>query len=311
MCYNISVLCKNTILKEDNMKKSALIYIILSGLLWGSSGIFVHFLEPFGFSSMQMTLGRELTAAIAMVVYVLIADKKLFRTRFKDLVLYAMSGISMFLAAALYYRAMQITSVSTAVVLMYTAPIFIMIYSVAFFGERLTLVKTIAVIAMLCGCGLVSGIASGFNVNLVGFLFGIGSGIAYSIYNIVTKIEMRQRCDPKTANVYTFIFAALCAMITSKPLGAIEIISRNPASVLILVACGIFTCIVPYFMYSLSLRDIPAGTAASLGIIEPMAATVYSVVFLGEKLDKFAICGIVLILGSVLVLSREKEEKQQ
>ena len=291
--------------------KKAFFYIVFSGLLRGSSGIFVHFLEPFGFTSMQMTLGRELTAAIAMAVYVLIVNKKLFRANFKEILLYAMSGISMFLAAALYYRAMQITTVSTAVVLMYTSPIFIMIYSVAFFGEKLTWLKTIAVIAMLCGCGLVSGIASGFNVNLVGFLFGIGAGISYAIYNIVTKMEMRMHCDPKTANVYTFIFAALCAMITSKPMGAIEIISRNPASVLILIACGIFTCIVPYFMYSLSLRDIPAGTASSLGIIEPMAATLYSVVFLGEKLDGYAICGIVLILGAVLALTREKEEKQQ
>ncbi len=295
--------------------KKAFVYIVLAGLLWGSSGIFVHFLEPLGFSSMQMTLGRELTAAIAMVAYVFFSDKKLFRTRFRELVLYAMSGISMFLAAALYYRAMQITSVSTAVVLMYTAPIFIMIYSVAFFGEKLTLIKTIAVVAMLVGCclvsGLVSGIISGIEFNIVGFLFGVGSGIAYSIYNIVTKMEMRMRCDPKTANVYTFIFAAICAIITSKPMGAVEIISRHPASALILIACGIFTCIVPYFIYSLALRDIPAGTASSLGIIEPMAATVYSVAFLGERLDNFAIVGIVLILGAVFALSREKEEKQQ
>lgn len=298
------------------MKKSAFIYIILSGLLWGSSGIFVHFLEPFGFSSMHMTLGRELTAAIAMAVYVLIVDKKLFCTNFKELVLYAISGIAMFGAAALYYRAMQLlNSVSTAVVLMYTAPIFIMIYSVAFFGEKLTWLKTTAVAAMLIGCclvsGLVSGIISGIDFNLVGFLFGIGAGISYAIYNIVTKMEMRMRCDPKTANVYTFLFAALCAIIASKPMGAVEIISQNPVSALLLVACGICTCIVPYFMYSLSLRDIPAGTASALGIIEPMAATLYSVLFLGERLDVFAICGIILILGAVFVLSREKTEKQQ
>lgn len=298
------------------MKKSALIYIILSGLLWGSSGIFVHFLEPYGFASLHMTLGRELTAAVAMAGYVLIADKKLFRASFRELLLYAISGIAMFGAAALYYRSMQLlNSVSTAVVLMYTSPIFIMIYSVAFFGEKLTWMKTIAVVAMLIGCCLVSGLASviisGIEFNLVGVLFGIGAGISYAIYNIFTKMEMRMRCDPKTANVYTFLFAALCAIIISKPMGAVEIISQKPESALLLVACGICTCIIPYFMYSLSLRDIPAGTASALGIIEPMAATLYSVLFLGERLDAFAICGIVLILGAVFVLSREKTEKQQ
>ena len=91
--------------------KKAFFYIVFAGLLWGSSGIFVHFLEPFGFTSMQMTLGRELSAAIVMAVFIFFADKKLFRTNFRDLILYAMSGVTMFLAAAFYYRAMQITSV--------------------------------------------------------------------------------------------------------------------------------------------------------------------------------------------------------
>ncbi len=285
--------------------KKAFFYIVFAGLLWGSSGIFVHFLEPLGFTSMQMTLGRELSAAIVMAAYIFFVDKKLFRTTFRELVLYAMSGVSMFLAAALYYRAMQITSVSTAVVLMYTSPIFIMICSFAFFGEKFTTIKTIAVVAMLCGCGLVSGIVSGFNVNLVGFLFGIGSGIAYSIYNIVTKIEMIKRCNPKTATVYCLMFAALSALIVSKPWQAAEIIAARPSGGLLLAACGIFTCVVPYFVYTLALRDIPAGTASSLGIIEPMSATLYSVLFLGERLNIYSICGIVLILGAVLALSRE------
>ncbi len=289
--------------------KKAFFYIVFAGLLWGSSGIFVHFLEPFGFSSMQMTLGRELSAAIIMAVFIFFADKKLFKTNFRDLVLYALSGISMFLAAALYYRAMQITSVSTAVILMYTSPIFIMICSVAFFGEKLTVVKTIAVVAMLCGCALVSGIASGFDVNLRGFLYGIGAGIAYSIYNIVTKIEMIKKCNPKTATVYCFMFAALSAFLTSNPSGAAEIIAARPSGAVLLAACGIFTCVVPYFMYTLALRDIPAGTASSLGIIEPMSATLYSVLFLGERLNVYSIGGIVLILGAVLALSRETGEE--
>ena len=289
--------------------KKAFFYIVFAGLLWGSSGIFVHFLEPFGFTSMQMTLGRELSAAIIMAIYIFFADKKLFKTNFKDLLLYAMSGVSMFLAAALYYRAMQITSVSTAVVLMYTSPIFIMICSIAFFGEKLTTLKTIAVVAMLCGCGLVSGIVSGLEFNLKGFLYGIGAGVAYSIYNIVTKVEMIKKCNPKTATVYCFMFAALSAIIASEPLQVAEIVSARPLGGLLLAGCGIFTCVVPYFLYTLALRDIPAGTASSLGIIEPMSATLYSVVFLGERLNVYSICGIVLILGAVLALSREPGEE--
>jgi drug/metabolite transporter (DMT)-like permease len=50
------------------------------------------------------------------------------------------------------------------------------------------------------------------------------------------------------------------------------------------------------------MRDLPAGTASALGIVEPMAATVYSILFLGERLAVLSLIGIVLILGAVFML---------
>ena len=75
----------------------------------------------------------------------------------------------------------------------------------------------------------------------------------------------------------------------------------------LIVGIGIFTGITPYFLYNLSLRDIPAGTASALGILEPMAATVFSVLFLGEILSVQSASGIILILLAVFMLSRVKE----
>jgi len=51
------------------MKTKAFIYIVIAGILWGTAGIFVHYLAPFGFSSLQMTAIRGSVAAIAMTVY--------------------------------------------------------------------------------------------------------------------------------------------------------------------------------------------------------------------------------------------------
>jgi drug/metabolite transporter (DMT)-like permease len=70
-----------------------------------------------------------------------------------------------------------------------------------------------------------------------------------------------------------------------------------------LVLLGIVTCVSPYFLYTLAMRDLSAGTASSLGIIEPMAATVFSAVFLSEIPDLFQIIGIILILGATVLLS--------
>ena len=287
------------------MKKSAFLFIIAAGVLWGTSGLFVNFLAPYGFSSLQMTAARGVVSAIAMAVYTFFYDRKLFRASGWELLLFALSGVSMFATASSYYTAMQYTSVSTAVVLMYTAPIFVMAYSVAFFGEKLTKLKLISVLGMLVGCALVSGIVGGLKWSAFGIFMGFVSGITYSAYNIFTKIQMRRPCHPITATLYCLIFMACLALSVSHPGEMVATAMQKPALLFpMLVALGICTCVLPYFLYTLALKALPVGTAAALGIVEPMAATVFSVILLGEPLGLFPAIGIILILGSVFLLSR-------
>ena len=66
------------------MKKSALLYLIIASILWGTSGIFVHFLAPYGFSAVQMTAMRGVVSSVAFVVYALLRDRSLFKTTFKE-----------------------------------------------------------------------------------------------------------------------------------------------------------------------------------------------------------------------------------
>ncbi len=287
------------------MKKSAFFYIIAAGIFWGTSGLFVHFLAPFGFSSLQMTAARGVVSAIAMVVYALFRDKRLFRASGKDLLLFAGSGLSMFGTAASYYTAMQYTSVSTAVVLMYTAPIFVMAYSVAFFRERLTRLKLVSVLLMLAGCVLVSGIIGGLKWDTFGIFMGFVSGLAYSAYNIFTKLQMRRQSHPITATLYCMIFMSCMALAVSDPAGMVTLTTQKPVLLIpLLLSLGLCTCVLPYFLYTMALKALPVGTATALGIVEPMAATVLSVVFLGETLGLLPAAGIVLILGAVFLLSR-------
>lgn len=287
------------------MKKMAFLYIIIACILWGTSGIYVHYMAPYGFSSLQMTFLRSVVSFISMGIYILIYDKKLFKVTLKELILFAISGISFFGTSGSYFYSMQASSVSTAVVLMYTAPLFILIYSVCFLGEKLSKLKSVAIVCMLIGCGLVSGIIGGMKFNMEGIAFGLLAGISYSCYNIVTKIAMRNKCNPFSATLYCFMFASLAGIFLSNPWGIPECVANNTIITLPLaISLGICTCILPYFLYTLALKEIPAGTASALGIIEPMSATLFSVILLGESLNGFSICGIILILGSVFLLSK-------
>lgn len=290
------------------MKKNAFVLIILAGILWGTSGIFVHFLSPMGFSSLQMACMRGCVAAICMSVYAFLSDRKLFKVCKEELLLSVGSGISMFVAGASYYASIQASSVSTAVVLMYTAPVMVMAYSVAFMGEKLTKLKTLSVVLMVIGCGLVSGIIGGMKFGFAGIALGLLAGVGYSSYNIFTKYQMRKNFNPVSSSMYCFIVMSILALIFSKPAELVSIASQNWAvSVPMIIGIGICTSVLPYFFYTVSLKSLPVGTAAALGIIEPMAATIFSVALLGEKLSVQSFMGIVLIIGSVFLLSRSED----
>jgi len=286
------------------MKKTAFIYICLAGILWGTSGIFVHYLTPLGLSTVQLSAIRGTVSFIAMAIFALIKDKTLFKRSPKEIIAFFFVGLTLFLTATLYYTSMTMTSVSTAVVLMYTAPVYVTVFSVARLGERLTPMKAISIVAMLVGCCFVSGLIGGLKFNLIGILLGIGSGVTYAAYNILTKVTIEKGSPAESVTVYGFLFMMVIALLVSQPQKIVSVAISDPLPALpLMIGLGIFTFVLPYFLYTLSMRSLPAGTASALGIIEPMAATLFSVILFDEALDVFAIIGIVLILAATVALA--------
>ncbi|MBQ9914603.1 MAG: EamA family transporter [Clostridia bacterium] len=289
------------------MKKRAILFIVIASILWGTSGIFVHYLAPYGFSSLELTFARHSVAAVLMAFFLFFYNKKLFRAPLKGILILVACGLGLVGTGSFYYASMQAASISTAVVLMYTAPVIVMAVSVAFLGEKLTKSKFVSVILMVAGCALVSGVIGGLSFQFWGILFGLCSGLSYSAYNIVTKMAMEKGYHPYTATFYTFLVAGFVAFCLSDPGNILACTLKEPAVTLpLLFFLGVFTSILPYFLYTLALKDIPAGTATSLSVVEPMSATLFSVALFGEKLSVFSLTGIIFILLALLLLSKSE-----
>ena len=290
------------------MKKRAILYIAIAGILWGSSGIFFNLLRPFGFTPLHMTAMRGGVAGIVMPLYLLITNRKLFRAPWKEVPLFLGSGLMMYGAAACYYAAIDASSVSTAVILMYTSPVFVLIYSVLFLREKLTVVKGLAVALVVVGCALVSGITGGMDLSFWGVVLGFGAAITYSAYNVFTKYAMLRKNNSLTATAYAFMVMGIMAVSTCNPGELVAITATDPVVIIpLILGIGLCTCVGPYFLYTLAMRELPAGTASALGIVEPLAATIFSVVLFHEVLSVPAIIGIVLVLGAVVMLSKGEE----
>lgn len=285
------------------MKKKAFIYIISAGILWGTSGIFVKFLEPYGYTSLQLTALRGVISFLFFLVYALVCDRSAFSVRPSQLVFFVGIGLSLFGTAGFYFMSLQATSISTAVVLMYTAPIYVTLFSSLFLGERFSRSKIISLVMMLCGCFLVSGIVGGLKFDTVGVIYGIISGISFASYNILTKICMQRSYSPISTNLYGSAFMSLIALCCSKPL---EIITHTAQKPLLLIpsvlALGVVTFVLPYLFYSLGMKSLPAGTTSALSTIEPLSACLFGIILFREKPTYFSLAGMILILLAVILL---------
>ena len=292
----------------ENKRNIGPLLIILAGCFWGSMGIFVRRLSTFGFSPIQIVSLRITVAALAFSLLLLIKDRSGFRIAPRDLPLFLGLGFgSILFFTVCYFSAITIMPLSTAAILLYTSPIWIMLMSVLFFREKLNRIKLTALALAFAGCVLVSGI-SGEGLTLTGLLLGLGSGIGYGLYSILGTVALR-KYSPYTVTTYTFLFAAAGSWLVCRPADMISKIAAADNLTGLLLFCvltGLVTAVIPFLAYTLGLRTVEASRAGILATIEPLVATLVGIVVFSEPLTLLSGLGIVLILAAVILLNRKQ-----
>ena len=283
--------------------------ILLAGCFWGSMGIFVRRLADYGFSSIQIVAIRVTLAALIFCILLLIKDPSGFRISVKDIPLFLGLGFgSILFFTVCYFTAITMMPLSTAAILLYTSPIWIMLMSVLFFHEKLTGRKLLALALAFAGCVLVSGV-SGEGMTLTGLLVGLGSGIGYGLYSILGTVALR-RYSPYTVTTYTFAFAALGAWLICRPAdmpAKFASAPNLPGLVFFCFLTALVTAVIPFLAYTLGLRTVEASRAGILATIEPLVATLIGVVVFSEPLTLLSGLGMLLILAAVVLLNRKTE----
>ena len=285
--------------------------ILLAGCFWGSMGIFVRRLTDYGFSSIQIVAIRVTLAALIFCILLLIRDPAGFRISVKDIPLFLGLGFgSILFFTVCYFTAITMMPLSTAAILLYTSPIWIMLMSVLFFREKLTGRKLLALALAFAGCVLVSGI-SGEGMTLTGLLVGLGSGIGYGLYSILGTVALR-RYSPYTVTTYTFAFAALGSWLICRPADMLAKFAAAPDLPGLVFFCfltALVTAVIPFLAYTLGLRTVEASRAGILATVEPLVATLIGVAVFSEPLTLLSGLGILLILAAVVLLNGKTESE--
>ena len=274
------------------MKHSAALSIAGAGTLWGLIGLFVNLLAAKGFAPLQITTLRVTIALLFTALIIWRTDIRQFFIRPKDWWMFFGNGV--IIAGG---------SLAVAALLLYTAPVFVMLMSVILFHEKLTKEKIVALILTFVGCGCITGAFAGnLSVSRETFLYGLASGFGYALYSIFGKPATR-KYSALTVSLWCFIFAAAFTLPLSGLAGKAALFSDAVVWGGIL-GIGLISCVFPNILYMRGLQQLEAGHAAILATIEPVVAAIVSYLFLGEAFTWQKVLGIVLILSAVPILNR-------
>lgn len=287
-------------------KKLAVLSVLLAGTLWGMIGIFVRHYESMGLNSMQIAALRIALSAVMLAIFVLIYRPRLYKIKLRHIWCFIGTGVvSVGVFTFCYFKSIELSSLSAASVLLYTAPVFVMLFSLILFKEKMTVMKGVSLVLAVLGCAMTTGVIGGdVKVTLTGFLFGLGSGICYALYSIFSRFALNRGYEPFTITLYTFFFAAAFSIAACDVRPVIVVMTADIGSVGFALLFALASCVLPYVFYTLGLKFIRASTASIVATVEPVVATVVGALIFAEPIGvPFGYIGVALVLMSVALIN--------
>lgn len=285
------------------------IITIVGAACWGLIGLFIAPLYARGFTAWDVVAIRGIFTFVFLILFMAVFCRDQLRTRLKDHIFFAGAGIlSIAFFNFFYFEVFSQSSLSLAVTLLYTGPLFVTLLSRLFFKEPLTIRKTLALVLAITGCAFVVGLLplGQESISLKILLMGILSGFCYALYSIFSK-PVTKRYSALTITTYTFLYTSIFMVLTSdilKKTDQFQYVDVWVSSVLL----ALVATIAAFVLYTSGLKHLEASKASILATMEPIVAVVTGVLFLGEHLRGWQVFGIALVLYSAILVAEGRSK---
>ena len=282
--------------------------LTLSMVIFGTIGIFRRYI-PLPSSLVAMT--RGLTGMLFLLLVMVLRKRGMNRTAVRrKLGLLCLSGAAIGVNWILLFEAYNYTSVATATLCYYLAPMFVILASPLVVGERLTAKKLICVLTALLGMVFVSGVleSGGGSSDLRGVLLGLGAAVLYASVVLMNKqLGDVPAYDRTIVQLGSSAAVLLPYVLLTEDMGALTF---TPGTIGLLLVVGIVHTGIAYALYFGSLMQLKAQTAAILSYIDPVVAVLLSALVLREHMSLLSGLGAVLVLGAAVVSELPSRRKK-
>jgi drug/metabolite transporter (DMT)-like permease len=290
------------------------LYIGSAAFLWGVSATlgraaFTGHLLPGGASlgaidPLILSQSRAtLSLAVLLPVLFMRRGTKALRVPGRDLIKFLILGVFGIAASNyLYYLAIQRTNVATAIILQYTAPVWVLLYTVARGAQKPSVRRTAAVGLAVVGCALAVGLvgSGGFRMDTIGVTAALLAAFSFAFYNVGGH-EVLARYDRWKVLLWVLVATATFWIFVNPPWKIIAAHYGRQQWGFMLVF-SLVSVLGPFSCYFAGLQYLEPTRAIVASCLEPVFSIVLTALFLGELVRPMQTVGIVLVLVAIVLI---------
>lgn len=281
--------------------------VATGAFLWGCAATAAKLLIVRRVDTVLLAQTRVTISVVLMVCILAVVRPALLRVRVRDLWRMALLGVVAIAGANYtYYVVIGEASVAVAILLQYTAPLFVMAYAAITREEDVTWVKLLAAALAIAGCYFaVGGVAAATALPAGALAIGILSAACFAFLTVFTR-HLLARYSIWTVTLYGFAFASLFWLVINPP-WSIAREAPDPGTWAALAGLAVISVLLPYSFFFAGLRHVVSSRAIIISTLEPITAIVTAALIAGERLSLPQAFGAGLVIGAILLLQVKRE----
>jgi len=275
-------------MKLSDSKNLAIFYMLLCSVLWSTAGILIKFLP---WNPMVIAGLRSLISAGVYLLFM-----RYQKTEFQWNRHSVMSGIALTGTFAFFVAANKFTTSANAIVLQYSAPIFILILSAVFYRQKFRPgdIVTVAVTTLGISLFFLDKLSGGY---LFGNLLALAAGLSFASMFVLTGNADH---DSRSSGI---LLGHLFTAALGLPFLFFSPTLFTPSTVAVIIAMGIFQLGIPYILYGLAVRKCSPLACSLISAIEPLLNPVWVFLYCRETPSIYALIGGAIVISAVAAWS--------
>jgi len=278
-------------------EKIGLLYVAIAVFFFSTSPVFIRWADTI--SSYEITFWRLTTATLTVGAMMLIKRER-WAVRREAWPKFTLFGLITALHFLFYIASLSFTTIAHALAIVYTAPIFVTIFSALFLKEHIAPRKWGGVLLTVAGIAILAGFQPNFTRRMMfGDLLALGSAIAFGLYSIAGRSQ-RHHYSLLTYAMTTYgvaaLWAAPAAALSYTPGG------YTPKTILSILGMGILPLGFGHTLYNAALRRVHASYANIIATQEVTGGIILGALLLGEVPGVNEIIGVLVALLGIFIV---------